>query len=141
MPRDYAIGYGKPPVHSRFRKGRSGNPKGRPKGRANLKTDLLAELAETIVIREGDRQLRVSKQRALLKSLTAKGLKGDSRAAFVVLDLITRVLGVEDGDGEAAAPLSAQEEEQLAVLEARLLRRAPAPPGDPAISTQDGGPA
>lgn len=63
MPRDYAIGYGKPPVHSRFRKGRSGNPKGRPKGRANLKTDLLAELTETIVIREGDRQLRVSKQR------------------------------------------------------------------------------
>jgi hypothetical protein len=141
MPREYAVGYGKPPIDSRFQKGRSGNPNGRPKGRANLKTDLLAELAETILIREGDRQLRISKQRAFLKSLLSKAMKGDIRAALAVVGLIARLLGVEDGDGEAAAPLSADEQEQLAVLEARLLRRALPPPGDPAIATPDGGPA
>lgn len=129
MPPDYAIGYKKPPVHSRFAKGRSGNPKGRPKGQVNLKTDLLAELAEPIVIREGERQLRVSKQRAFVKSLVSKAMKGDVRAALAVIGLIASMLGVEDPGGEAAAPLSVEEEEQLAVLEARLLRRT-APDGE-----------
>ena len=27
--RDYEVGYGKPPRHTRFTKGRSGNPRGR----------------------------------------------------------------------------------------------------------------
>ena len=125
MPHDYAIGYKKPPLHTRFEKGRSGNPKGRPKGQVNLKTDLLAELAEMIVIREGDRQLRVSKQRAFLKSLLSKAIKGDARAALAVISLMVRVPGVDDAPGEAAA-LSAEEQEQLAVLEARLVRRAAA---------------
>jgi hypothetical protein len=35
---DYAVGYRRPPLHSRFQPGVSGNPPGRPKGAANLKT-------------------------------------------------------------------------------------------------------
>src|ERR1039457_3785601 len=62
MGKDYKIGYGKPPEHSRFAKGRSGNPKGRPKGRKNLETDLDERLGEKITIREGDQTRKVSKQ-------------------------------------------------------------------------------
>jgi hypothetical protein len=36
--RDYPVGYGKPPPHSRFVKGQSGNPRGRPPGAKNMKT-------------------------------------------------------------------------------------------------------
>jgi hypothetical protein len=42
------VGYGRPPEHTRFRKGHSGNPKGRPKGTRNLLTDVQEELAERI---------------------------------------------------------------------------------------------
>jgi len=36
--RDYEVGYRKPPGHTRFTKGRSGNPRGRSPGAKNLKT-------------------------------------------------------------------------------------------------------
>ena len=45
---DEKVGYGRPPKHSRFRKGQSGNPRSRPKGARGLKTDLRAELSERV---------------------------------------------------------------------------------------------
>ena len=74
------VGFKKPPVHSRFRKGCSGNSKGRPKGTKNLRTDLNEVLQERITITEGDRKVRMSKQRAIVMTLVAKTLKGDSRS-------------------------------------------------------------
>ena len=40
------VGYRKPPMHTRFKPGQFGNPRGRPKGTKNLKTDLQEELGE-----------------------------------------------------------------------------------------------
>jgi len=87
----YEIGYGKPPKATRFQKGKSGNPRGRPKGSLNLATDLASELGELITVSEHGRPRRVSKQRALIKSLMAKALQGDIRAATAVLALYARV--------------------------------------------------
>ncbi len=47
MPRDYEIGYGKPPKHTRFKKGQCGNPKGRPKGARNRLGTQFLEALET----------------------------------------------------------------------------------------------
>ena len=44
--RDYEVGYGKPPRHTRFELGRSGNPQGRPGGSKNLLTLLNEALKE-----------------------------------------------------------------------------------------------
>lgn len=85
--KDYEVGYGKPPTHTRFEKGRSGNPRGRPKGARNLETDLAEELGERIRIREAGRERPVSKQRAMIKALVAKALKGDTRAAMALFAL------------------------------------------------------
>ncbi len=118
------VGFKKPPVHSRFRKGCSGNPKGRPKGTKNLRTDLTEVLQERITVTEGDRKVRMSKQRAVVKTLVAKTLKGDSRAATTLLNTMFRALGFADTDGDVEQPLDANEQELMAVIEARLHRKA-----------------
>ena len=98
MGRD-KVGYGRPPKANQFKPGKSGNPKGRPKGSLNLVNDLAAELSEQITVREDGRTRRISKQRALIKSLLAKGIQGDVRAAAAVLALYARVNtdGADDG--------------------------------------------
>ncbi len=136
MPGDYEVGYKKPPPRSRFRKGRSGNPKGRPKATKNLKTDLMEELRERILLREGTTQKRVSKQRALVKSLTAKAIKGDTRAASAILGMIYRLLEGETS-AQDDAPLTAEERAVLESLEARFLHRAGRKAGGKAGSAQN----
>jgi len=119
MAGDYEVGYGKPPKHSQFKKGQSGHPAGRPKGTRNLKTDLTEELAERILIREGGRAIKVSKQRALIKSLTAKALQGDTRAATLVLNMVWKIMEKEPPQ-EPPVDLSC---EDLAILESFAQRQ------------------
>src|SRR3569623_580770 len=118
-PEEEKVGYGRPPVASRFKPGQSGNPKGRPKGTLNLKTDLRNELAEKIQIREGQRSLKVSKQRAMLKALVSEALKGDARAANVVLTLVGKLFEPET----AAEAIPALTTDDQAILERFLARR------------------
>ena len=50
IPCDYDVGYGKPPRHTRFKKGQSGNPRGRPSGSKNLATVLSEALNELVIV-------------------------------------------------------------------------------------------
>ena len=111
MPKEYAVGYRKPPQATRFKPGHSGNPKGRPKGSRNLATDLSTELGELITVREGGAARRVSKQRALIKSLMAKALQGDVRATTALLTLYARVITEPPEDDSGSV-----EEHELLIL-------------------------
>ena len=118
MSKDYKVGYGKPPAHSQFKPGESGNPKGRPKGQRNLATDLEEELNEKILVNENGQESEITKQRAMIKALLSKALKGDTRAANALIQL---TLGLEQAKSERneATPLDEEDQEILAAFAAR----------------------
>jgi hypothetical protein len=84
MPDDhnktYNVGFGNPPKASQFRKGSSGNPKGRPKGRRNLATVLERTLKEKVVINENGVRRTVTKLEAAVKQLVNQAASGDLAA-------------------------------------------------------------
>ena len=116
----YEVGYGKPPKHTQFKPGQSGNPRGRPKGTKNLKTDLMEELREKIVIREGDRPRKLSKQRAMMKSVVNRAIKGDARSTSIALSTMMRLLDTGEGTPEFIEALHDDELEILRAFEDRL---------------------
>ncbi len=122
MPSDDKTGYGSPPKHTQFKPGQSGNPKGRPRGTKNLKTDLEEELGEMIVVREGGNPKTVSKQRAMVKSLTAKAVHGDARAMVIAFDLMCRLLHADEAE-DTARGLSPDDKAILKAYAERLLRK------------------
>lgn len=87
MSDDYEVGRGKPPKHSRFRKGQSGNAKGRPKKSRNFNTDLDEVLDQPVTLNENGKTKTVSSQLAALKRLREKALNGDARALDRLLAL------------------------------------------------------
>ena len=123
---EYQVGYGKPPQHTQFRKGRSGNPKGRPKGSESLARVARRILNEKIPVRENGERRTITKLEAILKQLANKGISGDLRAIREVLKLPveteeqqlpkTPVLNVQIAGGSrptvSAEPLSDEEWER-----------------------------
>ncbi len=85
---DEPVGYGRPPKHTRFQKGRSGNPAGRPKGALNLATILARILQEPVVITEHGRKTTITKFEAVVKQVTNKAVLGDARASNQVFTLV-----------------------------------------------------
>jgi hypothetical protein len=81
-------GYRKPPEHTRFKAGQSGNAKGRPKGALNMATVLERTLRERMVISENGKQRTVTKLEAALTQLANKAAAGDLKALQFLAALV-----------------------------------------------------
>jgi len=77
---DYAIGRGKPPKQHCYKKGVSGNPRGRPKGKRNLLSVLHQTLSEKVVIEEKGKKRTVTNLEAAIRRLVKKATAGDMHA-------------------------------------------------------------
>ncbi len=120
----YEVGYGKPPAHTRFRKGRSGNPAGRPRGALDLGTLLEKALSETVAVKDGaGRRRRISKGEAAVTQLVNKAAAGaDPRATRLLFDLLAKRQardGRASGTGPAAGPAAGAGEGTCAAAPAR----------------------
>src|SRR5881628_3391808 len=113
-PNDYEVGYGKPPAHKRFRKGRSGNPGCRPRGMTAGRATAIAlkELYRPVTVREGDKVITLPAIQAVLRSQVALAAKGNGpaqRALFETACGIEKALSAQmaanDGVG-AKTPAS-----------------------------------
>jgi hypothetical protein len=87
---DYEVGRGKPPKHSRFRPGQSGNPGGRKKGNLNVKTAVQRAMESEIEITENGQKRVVSLLDALILNLVQQGLRGNVKAIQSALNLAER---------------------------------------------------
>jgi hypothetical protein len=93
----YTVGYCRPPLHSRFKPGQSGNPKGRAKGSQNLRTIVKQVSNEQILTREGDRPRRMSRMEALVRTTFTRAFKGDPKA-LASLIMLWRQIGLTEID-------------------------------------------
>ena len=132
----YEVGYGRPPMHSRFRPGQSGNPAGRRKGVRNLKTDVMRSLRTPVKVKEGGRSRTRSTQEGVLLVLREKALRGDARALDRFLELALRY-NSDPGESGPTQGLAADDQAILAAYEAEVSAAATTP----TTTQSDAGPA
>lgn len=100
-PASYEVGYGKPPVHSQFKKGQSGNPRGRRRDTAQERARglVLKEAYRLVTVREGDNVISIPALQAILRSQVALAAKGNGPAqrAFVkMVEAFERELALQE---------------------------------------------
>ena len=93
---DDEAGYGKPPKSGMFKKGQSGNPKGRPKGVKNFQTELCSVLRLKVTVTEAGKLKSVSVVEAALMRLREKALKGDQRSLEILFGYAQESSGASD---------------------------------------------
>jgi uncharacterized protein DUF5681 len=123
MPRDndgdYEVGYGKPPRDTRFKRGQSGNPRGRPPGAKNLSTLLNEALNELVVVTENGGRKRISKRQAAFKQLVNDAAKGNWRALKLLVDILQDIERRTEPQTEESS-FSLADEKVIAQLKSRL---------------------
>lgn len=82
----YEVGYGKPPKHTQFKPGYSGNKKGRPKGSANLFAAVEKLQNERVRIVHNGKQKSISVTEAILRKAGMDALNGNAKAQKIMLD-------------------------------------------------------
>jgi hypothetical protein len=130
------VGYGNPPKHTQFEKGKSGNPEGRPKGSRNFATVLQDELKRRVPVTEDGKRKKITKREATAKQLANKAASGDLKAIPIVLNE-TRVYEAAAAVDVSSAEIVTPEDQAVMQSIVRRIREAT----DPISSTASSEPA
>lgn len=114
---DYKIGKGRPPRHSQWEKGISGNPGGKKKGTLNLETTFREALLRPVTVSMDGEKKVISVLEALVMRLLDAGMKGDIKAINSILD---RIEGLISSDRKQDNETS---EEDIEILQRVLVQR------------------
>ena len=117
---DYEVGYGKPPCHTRFVKGRSGNPRGRPPGSKNFTTLLREALNEPVIVTENGGRRKVSKRQAIIAQLVNRSATADFRAIKILLDIVRDMERQTEPTTPEPSDFSEADEKVLEQIKARF---------------------
>jgi hypothetical protein len=136
---EYEVGYGKPPVRTRFSKGASGNPGGRPRGLTAGRANQLAlkEAYRPVTARDGTKLLTMPAIQAIVRNWVAAAAKGSGPAQRTLLEMIRSI--EREGAAEARvrretrASLSPTSELDTARRIAFLLTKAAMKSGQPQL--------
>ena len=120
---EYKVGKGRPPLHTRFRKGQSGNPKGRPPGAKGLKKLVRENLLAKVSMRTEDGVRKVTRIEAIILKQLEQAVKGNQRAASQLINLYAAAVPdqPEQEVGQTAENLTAADETILALYREQIL--------------------
>ena len=117
---DYEVGYGKPPRHTRFAKGQSGNPRGRPPGTKSFTTLLDEALNERVLVAENGGRRKVSKRQAIVTQLVNRAATANLPALKILLDFVRDSESQIESASPESAAFTEADERVLEQLRARF---------------------
>jgi hypothetical protein len=82
---DYKVGYRRPPEHTRFKKGRSGNPGGRPRKTGAVEVDLEGWVNQSVTVVQNGQARRMSKREVMLRAHLKKALNESCLKSMIYL--------------------------------------------------------
>jgi hypothetical protein len=118
---NYPVGYRNPPRHTRFKKGQSGNPKGRAKGSKNLATLIMSVVNERVPIVENGKRRKITKLEAMTKQLANRGAQGEPKATQLLLGML-QLYEERGGTAPQTTAVGEADREVMALLFARIRR-------------------
>ena len=110
-PKEYDVGYSKPPRSGQFVKGQSGNPKGREKGSQGILTLLEKNLRTQVTINQGGVRKSISKREAIVLQIVNKAASGDARAIKEFLHLALMMEGKQEASSPREFPITREDQE------------------------------
>ena len=114
------VGRGNPPVHTRFRKGTSGNKAGRPQGSRNIRTILMEAARSRVDVTIDGKSRTISKAQATAMQLSTQAANGNPKAMNKFLDWIDEIERRAAADKPADYPFGAGDLEVLRAIEKRM---------------------